>query len=73
MEHNLEFISFRIKNTLYFKDEVFYFNRPGVHLILGQNLNSGGSRNPNAVGKSLFFSLLAEFICDEPLIGSKLA
>lgn len=60
--------SFRLENVGFYKDSTFTFDRKGVSLIHGLNLNSA-NHNPNAAGKSAFFSQLPELITSEPLIG----
>jgi DNA repair exonuclease SbcCD ATPase subunit len=63
--------SLRLQNTFLFKDQTFFFNRKGISLIHGLNLNSS-KRNSNAVGKSSFYQALPELIIGTPMIGSRL-
>ena len=71
MHKDLEFISYRVIGIPFFKDQEFKLNTPGLHVVVGHNANNGGSLNPNAVGKSLFFSSLLEFIIQVPVHGVK--
>lgn len=66
----IEIKSFRLEGLPFFKDQSFDFQRKGVSLILGKNFDSS-NENPNAAGKSLFFSELAELITRRPLIGER--
>jgi DNA repair exonuclease SbcCD ATPase subunit len=54
----------------FFKDQKFDFCKNPLSLILGKNLDSS-NQNPNAVGKSMFFSQFLELIISQPLIGTK--
>mgnify|MGYP003539272786 FL=1 len=70
----LKFRSFELENVVYYKKQAFKLSRVGISVIYGINLNtssgkSAGVRNTNAVGKSLFFSLIPELIYGAPSLG----
>lgn len=62
-----EYQSLTLEGYPLYANQTFDFSSPGISVVLGLNLNgktnksaSAGTRNTNAVGKSLFFSALKD-------------
>lgn len=66
----IRFEEFHLKGMPLFKDQAFRLDASPLSLVLGRNQDSS-NQNPNAVGKSFFFSQLFELLLGEPLIGNK--
>ena len=71
MRSGIQPISFRLQNTLLFKDVTWKF-KPGLSVIYGLNRASARtSSNGNGAGKSAFFSMIGETVYECPVIGEK--
>lgn len=71
MKAGIQPLSFRLQNTLLFKDCTWDF-KPGLSVIYGLNRASARtSSNGNGAGKSAFFSMIGETVYECPIIGEK--